>query len=168
MNQQPGNSGELHFHYNRDERLKRAPRRRKPVTSGSIFRRNRGLTIVLLDVLLLLIVFGIWWGFLRTPEDSAMQDGYRFELSALGRDNTTLVTLTITNRGDAFDAPLFDAAFRLIGDENIASDTIDDRDVLPVPGDVRTMRVTFDESADRVEADIRYGGSTLVLRTGVR
>lgn len=168
MSRQPRNDGELHFHYNRDERLELADRRPKFVTKGSIFRRNRGLTIVLLDILLLLIVFGVWWGFLRTPEDSIVLDGYRFELSALGRGEATLVTLTITNRGDAVDAPLFDAQFRLIRDERVRPGAIDDRDVLPVPGDVRTMRVSFDETADRVEAEVRYNASSLVLRTTVR
>ncbi len=169
MDRQPRNESELHFHYNRDERLAQAERRPRFITKGSIFRRNRSLLIILLDILLLLIVFGVWWGFLRTPEDTLVRDGYRFELAALSTGEEILATLTITNRGDAVDASIFDAEFRTTHDENDREGAVlSDRDVLPVPGDVRTMRVRFSGSGDRIELTVRYGETELSLRTRVR
>ncbi len=168
MSRQPRNEGEMHFHYNRDERLEMAGRRPKFDTRGSIFRRNRSLLIILLDVLLLLIVFGVWWAFLRTPEDSVARDGYRFELAALAVGEETVATLTITNRGDSLDAPLFDVEFRSILPDDVAGENLRDRDVLPVPGDVRTVRVRFSQRASHVEVTVRFAEVEARLRTIVR
>ena len=105
---------------------------------------------------------------MRTPEDSVARDGYRFELAALAVGEETVATLTITNRGDSLDAPLFDVEFRSILPDDVAGENLRDRDVLPVPGDVRTVRVRFSQHASHVEVTVRFAEVEARLRTFVR
>lgn len=151
------------FHYNREERLERGGRASASKRKGGIFRRNRALTIVLLDILILLIVFGIWWGFLRTPTDTLSLGDYLFELSAGADDGSTYATLTVRNTGSDRSSALFTANFSAEGEEGI-----EDRDILPIPGDVRVMRAQWDSTLDEVRLSVEWEDNSGEVRTLVQ
>ncbi len=179
---------DYHYHYNRDERnaLKHQPARES--TSGNIFKRNRSLAIVVIDVGILLLIFGIWWAFLRTPTDSTTVQDYRFELTGGVSDNETYAVLTVRNDGDDRSAALFDARFE--ADAATASDRmVDDRndgghdgnrrnadgrvaaeqsEILPLPGDVQVLRVRWEGRYEELRVAVRWGEKSAEIRTSVR
>lgn len=159
---------ESHYHYSREERLSQKERsgRQKSEHSGSIFRRNRSLTIVLLDLSVLLIVFGIWWAFLRTPADSTTIGEFRVELGAGVETGRTYATLTLRNIGDDRSGALFDVRFTGVDGDSLFE--LSDRDVLPVPGDIRLLRSEWDRELEEVRAQLNWEGGSGSIRTRVR
>ncbi len=155
--------GDYHYHYKREERLGTVGHRPMRERSGGIFRRNRSLLILLLDLTIIVIVFGIWWFFLRTPTDETVVDGYRIELSARVQDDGTVATLTIRNSGSDRESALFNAELSASG---VEAET--QHDVLPLPGDLRVMRTTWDERLEDVRANISWNDRSVSIRTVVR
>lgn len=155
--------GDYHFHYKREERIERGGRGAARGNAGGVFRRNRALTIVLLDIVILLIVMGVWWAFLRTPTDALNLGDYRFELSAGVNKGSTYTTLTVRNTGSDRSSALFTVEFTGEGGE-----TIEDRDVLPIPGDVRVIRARWNNELDEVRMSVEWGEQFGEVRTSVR
>lgn len=154
---------DYHYHYKREERLGMVGHRPMKERGGSLFRSNRSLVILLLDITILLIVFGIWWFFLRTPTDETSVDGYRIELSARLQDGETVATLTIRNSGSDRGSELFDAELSASG-----VDAETRQDVLPLPGDLRVLRISWDERLEDVRATISWSDRSVDIRTVVR
>lgn len=108
-NETSGSDG-LPYHYNREERLAMAPGLRESCYEegsrprglfGGIFRQNRGLVFLLLDVLLLIIIF-IVYSVLSAGGDSGWtKDGVRFDLAAFAYEDKAFVSLRITRRAGA-------------------------------------------------------------------
>lgn len=156
---------DYHYHYNREERtaLKHQPAR-EPV-SGNIFRRNRSLAIVVLDVMILLLVFGIWWAFMRTPSDSVMVNDYRFELTGGISEGDTYAVLTVRNDGEDRSAALFDARFESAPDAEAAAER---SEILPMPGDVEVVRVRWQGSYEELRATVRWRDGSAEIQATVR
>lgn len=84
------------YHYNRRDRLAMgtAPRRRD--SGGGIFRRNRTLLIILLDLVIILILGLFLVRFLYARVNRADLEGYSVELRSVRAEEVILATLTIT------------------------------------------------------------------------
>ncbi|MFP4329803.1 MAG: hypothetical protein ACLFP6_03705 [Spirochaetaceae bacterium] len=85
----------LSYHYDRGER---EALRRKPIPDhrGSRpFRGNRSLIILTIDVLIVLILGGIYFVFLRGDPGSVTLDGYQFQLRARSFEDGVLISLTV-------------------------------------------------------------------------
>lgn len=83
------------FHYNRAEREALRGDRAGGETGGGFFRRNRSLAITLIDVVFVLILFVIFWFFLRPLADRVEIAGYRVTTEAFLFDGELLVTVRV-------------------------------------------------------------------------
>jgi hypothetical protein len=93
-------SSQHHFHYNREERLagRLTPERPRP---KGIFKRNRSLTIILLDIIVIVIMF-LLFQFIFTPGRGRERVGdFRVELSAFRFDGQVYATVEITRTREA-------------------------------------------------------------------
>lgn len=87
--------GSLSYHYDRGER---ESIRRRPIPDhrGSRpFKGNRSLIILTIDVLVVLILGGIYFTFLRGDPRAAELSGYQFSLRARQFDQGVLISLTV-------------------------------------------------------------------------
>ncbi|MFW5737511.1 MAG: hypothetical protein ACOCYX_01250 [Spirochaetota bacterium] len=81
------------FHYDRVERLGDRADRERP--TGGIFKRNKSLLIVLLDIVLVMMMFLLYILFLR-PEPGVVQaEGYLLDGEAFAFDEEVFVTVRI-------------------------------------------------------------------------
>ena len=85
------------YHYKREERLS-LPGAPHPSAQGGFFRRNRALTIIMLDVVLLLIIgLGVRL-FLSRSSNRARIDGYSVVLRGFPYEDVVFATLTVKKR----------------------------------------------------------------------
>lgn len=85
-------SGDLHFHSSREERL--AGREQPEKVNGGVFAGNRSLLIIMLDVLLVLLMFVIYLLFFG-PEAGVRVEGFRIEGSGFAFGEDLYLTVTI-------------------------------------------------------------------------
>lgn len=85
--------GQYAFHYDREERLARKPR--KAPEPGGFLQRNRSLLIVLLDIVLVIAMFALYVLFFRTAPTSSEMDGFLVDGNAFVFDEEIYVTLSI-------------------------------------------------------------------------
>jgi hypothetical protein len=91
------------YHYSRRERLSMATAPRFRERGGGIFRRNRTLLIILLDLIIVMILGVFLVRFLYARVNRADLEGYSVVLRGVRTEDVVLATLTITNR-DAVSA----------------------------------------------------------------
>ena len=134
----------LVFHYNREERLAMKGHPGSETGGGGLMgliRRNRTLAIVILDVTLAVLVFLLYWFFLRGDPSSELMHGYRFEFRAVAFAEDVLISLSIddelSSSGRGGDA----------GDESGGG--MQTRHELFRPGSAVVVQV-FDEAGDAV------------------
>jgi len=85
-------SGEYRFYSSREERL---AGREEPVReTGSVFRRNRSLLIILLDIVIVLLMFMLYLLFVQ-PEAGVQVDGFTIEGAGFLFDDDLYLTVTI-------------------------------------------------------------------------
>ncbi|SIQ06050.1 hypothetical protein SAMN05920897_10368 [Alkalispirochaeta americana] len=89
-------SEELHFHSRRTEMEACRSRRWQP-PQGSFFRRNRGLAIALIDVVVVMILFFIYLFFLRPLAGQVRLGEYRLSGETYLLAEEILVVVTIRN-----------------------------------------------------------------------
>lgn len=96
---------ELPYHYNRQER---EAQRLSPDAgpSGGFFRRNRALTLIILDVFIVVILFIIYLVFLRPMEGEYRVAGYRFRVETFVVDDDILVAVDLRAPRDATGQPV--------------------------------------------------------------
>ncbi len=101
---------QLNFHYSREERLSQpgAPRFRVP-RKGGLFRRNRSLLIVLIDVLLISVVFFLYRQFFASPTYESEIAGYKLLLRVFPVKDKVIVNLRVTGSRAASDGEEGDA-----------------------------------------------------------
>lgn len=128
-----GRDGTEGFYYNRDDRLKNASESVKDIAEstpgkrrGGVFRRNRGLVIVFLDIAIILILFGIYHFFLRPDTRTAKEAGHQAELDAVAFEGEILVAVRVTKLDEEAAFGLF--SLRLMIDE---SEVYSTQDLLP-------------------------------------
>ena len=152
------------FHYDREDRLNRRSRREE-ASRGGIFRRNRSLAILLLDVVLIVILYLFLQFFVFGAEDRHTALGCRFVLRAVAFEDQVLVSLRITRRDapkEGAESLVATAVFGLQGSDVRQEDA----DLLPSdPDEPRYLRTRLRrrEDAERATASVRAGDTRFEL-----
>lgn len=152
-------------------RMEEAPTRR-----GGLFGGNRSLMIIFIDVMVILIIYGIYVTFLAGPTSTRTIDGYSFSFSASRLESTALATLRIS-AGDegAAEDPIVTVRFRDVADGDAGGDAGGDdgatvKDVLPErDGQERVFRrrVTVGEGQELIKVDVEALGEGFTLEASV-
>lgn len=85
-----------HYHYNRADREASRQRVWTP-PSGGFFRRNKALTLTLIDVIVVLVLFAIVMFVVGPLSSRGMVGDYRLSLEAIHFDGEILVAVTVTD-----------------------------------------------------------------------
>ena len=169
----PGNEtrapGQFVLHYDREERLSR--KQRKAPESGGFFTRNRSLLIVLFDIVLVLVMFGLYLLFFRSAPTSTEMDGFIVDGNAFVFDSEVYLTISITRGSNATLNPQDDMLVELSFPGGTAV-----IDALPIdPDHPATIRhVVAGESArsylnaDEVPIDVTLRGRTRTVALPLR
>lgn len=158
--------GAYTFHYDRRERLATGgvDRDGAPARKGGIFKRNRSLAIVVIDLLVILLVFGLYRFFWApTPHLSRIAE-HSLTLVAFEFGSDIYVTLRIEAEDGSAGAPVtveFEA-----GDESALV-----QDVLPGSGSKTTVRAILsmgrNARVDAVGATVTVGEQSVSLSANI-
>lgn len=105
------------YHYDREDRLSRLPeelRGKVPVPgSKNVFRRNRTLSVILIDLLLIGLVWFVFLPLIRTGATGSLQ-GYSFSLHGFSYGGKALMSLKAVKEKDGSGLPpSYTASFAL-------------------------------------------------------
>jgi len=162
----PGGSGEYRFYSSREERL---AGREEPVReTGSVFRRNRSLLIILLDIVIVLLMFVLYLLFFQ-PETGVQVGQYSIEGTGFFFDDELYLTVTIELDPDreaaSGEASLVEAEF---------PDGVVLTDVLPSSSEFETVvrhvvpaEEAGTEAGDDVVVDLRLLGQDAAVPISV-
>jgi hypothetical protein len=119
------------YHYNRQERLSKLPEQLRGKISGltprGIFRRNRTVSVILVDLMIIAVVWFIFLPLIRTGANGRV-DGYLFSLHSFSYGGNALISLTVVNEsGKEGSVPGYSATFGLSSSDR----TIEMRGLLP-------------------------------------
>ncbi len=89
------------YHYSRHDRLSMGTAPRFRAKGGGIFRRNRTLLIILLDLVIVMILGVFLVRFLYARVNVANLEGYRVVLRGIRTEEVVIATVTITNTAAA-------------------------------------------------------------------
>ncbi len=156
-----------YFHYNRDERLSRASLRYGDGKKQGFFS-NRGRAIVLIDILVLVLIYGIISFFTGGDPDSLREEGSDFKLSAFVHEGEIYASLKIIRIAEAANpgSVIVEAVFSV--DETFDEEVI--KDILPQKkGEDRVLstRLSLAGEAETVYVRIRIEGRSYVLKTSL-
>ncbi|MFO7780137.1 MAG: hypothetical protein R6W94_00765 [Spirochaetia bacterium] len=149
-------------------RMEEAPTRR-----GGLFAGNRSLLIIFIDVMVILVIYGIYITFLAGPTSTRTIDGYRFTFSASRLEATALATLRITARDEAAtEDPIVTVRFRDVtaDDGGGGDDGATVKDVLPErDGQERVFRrrIAVGEGQELIKVDVEALGESFTLEASV-
>jgi hypothetical protein len=151
--------GAYAFHYHRQERLSRGgvDRDGPAPPKGSIFKRNRSLAIVVIDLLVILLIYGLYILFFAPSNSSATIAGHALTLRAFSFESDAYVTLVFEAGDEARREPVtvtFEA-----GEE-----TVEVSEVLPEAGTSKNLRAILDgQGEERVTATVTVGDEVISL-----
>ncbi|MFW5694399.1 MAG: hypothetical protein ACOCYB_04475 [Alkalispirochaeta sp.] len=150
-------SESVHFHYNRAER--EATRRRvwTPPTGG-FFRRNRALTLTLIDVVVIIVLFAIVMFVVGPMSSRASLGDYVVSAEAVSFDQEILVAVTVidSEADSPAGTPSDDVVTVRVGDADVS-------DLAPSISDRRTIRLRT--ALDAVRPSLR--GDTLMVEVQI-
>jgi hypothetical protein len=165
MKEESRDKGGHYFHYNRDERLSRASLRYGDGKKKGFFS-NRGRVIVLIDILVLVLLYGVISFFTGSDPDRLRTEGSDFRLTAFVHEGEIYASLKII-RVDENEDPgsvIVEAVFSL--DETFDEAAI--KDLLPRrQGEDRVLstRLAYAGEAEAVYVQIRIEEHSYVLKT---
>lgn len=159
-------------YYGRGPEEARRRMEESPTKRGGLFAGNRSLLIIFIDVMVILIIYGIYITFLAGPTSSRTIDGYRFSFSASRLESTALATLRITASDEApAEDPIVTVRFRdVAGGDAGGDDGASVKDVLPEQeGQERVFRrrVRVGEGQELIKVDVDALGESFTLEAGV-
>jgi hypothetical protein len=139
-----------------------------------MFAGNRSLLIIFIDIVIILIIYGLYVTFLAGPTSARTIDGYRFSLSASPIESSALATLRISaGEGAEAEDPVVTVRFRDAGGGDAgggaapgAGSTVEMKDVLPDrEGQERVFRrrVTLGEDQELIIVEIDALGESFRL-----
>ena len=142
---------EVSFHYDRAEReALRHDAWKKP--QGGFFRRNKGLTLSIIDVAFVLVLLLVYLIFLRPLAERTRIGGYRIEGEAVLFDGEVLVGVTVddTSPDDRSALPQVNRVVTL------SALGLEARDLVPASGGRRVVRLRIPEERlpDEVESGL--------------
>ena len=91
----PSDSDLYQYHYNREERLSKNPNLPENPGKTGWLKGNKGLVIVLIEILVLVLVFALVYPFFARKKGEIEYEGYSFSLKALRFGNDVLVSVKI-------------------------------------------------------------------------
>ncbi len=153
--------GGLHYHYDREERLARRPDRWQP--SGGIFKRNRSLTIILIDVLIVLMLFGIFRLFVFGGDRPPQLRGYTVGMDAVETSQGVLAIVTL----QAGDEPEESSGIVTVRFRPAGGEPVEVKDLVPEPGARRRISELFPGGTASVTAIVEIDGEALELERSV-
>ncbi|MFW5786381.1 MAG: hypothetical protein ACOCYC_03980 [bacterium] len=170
--------GGMHYHYNREERLARRPDRWQP--SGGVFKRNRSLTIILLDVLIVVILFAIFRIFIFGDGGPPELRGYTVALDVLNTSQGVLAVVTLDAGADPEESSgIVTVRFRPVGatrngaspgtssEDRAGGEAVEVKDLLPEPGERRRISELLPSETTSVTATIEIDEDSLELQASV-
>ncbi|MFQ3619413.1 MAG: hypothetical protein SNJ78_00575 [Spirochaetales bacterium] len=167
MLKRPETSGDggYTYHYDRSERLQKNPRVRKAFYDSEdcksflcIFKRNRGLLFLLIDVLILALLFWIYQSFL-VPSSTLTKDGVTFTLQAFRVEKGVLVSFRLQSK-NAIPSKRVPLLFQ-IGTQEWPSEI--------EVGAEKVIRQFFPEEKVReVKATLEWAGKSYTLQTSIQ
>ena len=83
----------LHFHYNKEDRISRLSNELKYPMKESFLKKNRHLFIILIDIIVVSIVFSIVSPIIKNK--STQLENYKLQLTGYKYDNTILISLKV-------------------------------------------------------------------------
>jgi hypothetical protein len=162
--------GDLHFHYNREDREAMLSEETKRVLRKSkLFTMNRRNMIILADIAVILLFTMIFAPIVLGGKSNAAIDGFRTNLKAYEYDGLILVSLRVeTKKDNPQESGLVSAAFSLNDEEN----RIEEIDLLPSEAlKPRVLRAEFkatDLEKTKVFVSIDINGTKRNLSTTVK
>lgn len=155
--------GAYTYHYNRTERLSRGgtDRDRRDEQQGGIFKKNRSLAIVVIDLLVILLIYGLYQLFFAPASHIGEIAGHEVTLRAFSFDEEIYVTLRASGAEGALESPL--TVVFAAGEETSAA-----QELLPGAGEARSYRaVLAAPESERVTATLNVGDSVETLQAAV-
>ncbi len=154
--------GELHFHYNREERESRLPDDIKNRQKGSFFSRNRHLMVIFLDILIMTAVGMFLLPYFRGGDKTAAD--YRFSMNVSLFDGTILTAVRAIPDGDPEEEEVECLLRVLPGGREVRLfgylNPEDEEQIL-------RGREPYSPGDEKIEAVIRLGGEEIVLKAKI-
>jgi hypothetical protein len=168
----PGSPGgadaELYYHYNREERLARRPDHYE-APKGGIFKRNRSLAIILLDVMVILLIFLIFRTFVfGGGADAPELQGYRLDMRLLETSQGVLALVTIRAPEEVEETSgIVEVSFSPGDGAPADAGSSEVGDLLPEPGEVRRISELFPAGTTQVDAVVSIDDKRLDLEAEI-
>jgi hypothetical protein len=146
------------YHYSRQDRLSMATAPRFRDSGGGIFRRNRTLLIILLDLVIILILGLLLVRFLYARVNRTDLEGYSVVLRGVRSEEVILATLTVTKTASSAPAEQQTIYVRLSLERNPAeADSTYISDILPRErGGERILRIAIPVSPSAAASKVLY------------
>jgi hypothetical protein len=161
------------YHYSRQDRLSMASAPRFRDSGGGIFRRNRTLLIILLDLVIILILGLFLVRFLYARVDRADLEGYNVVLRGVRTEEVVLATLMVkkTASSEAAERTIH-VRFSMERNPDEANSTYISGVAPPERGGERILRAAIpvypsSASSEVLYAEVRIGDSRRRLSAGI-
>ncbi len=154
--------GDIHFHYNREERESRLPEETRNRKKGSFLSRNRHLLLIFVDILVITAVGMFLLPYFRSGDTSA--GDYRFSMNLSLFDGTILAAVRAEPLNDAVENEV-ECVFRVLpeGREVRVFTYLNPED----SEQILRARETWRPGDERVEAAISCGGEEILLKARI-
>lgn len=165
--------GDVHFHYSREERYRYlSPEIANPTKKKGIFKGNRGLIILLVDILLILLLYFILNPLLQRYASNTDFMGYEVRLGAFSYEEEVFISLRFlaeepAETASGAEGTLVRVLFSLEGSDAVVEET----DLLPPrKGAERIIRtrITSQGTPESASAEVSIGDKTITLKTDIR
>ena len=173
--QRPENPGELNFYYNREERLKNAPRTVKDFYSGKMKTPPRGLIKVLVAtkgsrIMFLTLVFitalGIAISLVDKTANTEKKDGIHYTLNAFSFEEVVYVSLKLDENSSYKKETEIDISF--VAKDRSGTVSAKNTESGTYSGNELFFRTTFyDYDIILIDAVIQVGGKNILLTAPV-
>lgn len=155
------------YHYDRDERLKKLPPDLRSKLDGAapkgLFRKNRTLSIILLDIVVIAIVWFVFLPLIHAGASGNL-DGYSFSLHSFSYGKRALISLKVVKEHERSGLPpIYSALFGL----SSGNRTMEMQGVLPKElHGFTTLRTSLPLVAKTVAVvcTVKLGGKKLSLK----
>lgn len=159
----------FHFHYDQEERQKYLSDRIRERTTGKpgLFKRNRSLLVILIDILIILLIIVVVIPFIGREDNVARNNGYTFTFGGFVFEDKSLFNVKITNSAKEESGENKTKTVAITFSVGGTERTVTVTDILPGPGKERIVRGTipYDGTDREAQAVVRYQGEEFVLVT---
>ena len=156
------------YHYSRQDRLSLPTAPRFPQKGGGIFRRNRTLLILLLDLVVVMVLGVFLVRVFYAQVNRADLEGYSVVLRGVRSQETVIATLTVANSSSESQQRVF-VRFSLVRKPGEEESTYVSGMAPAERGGQRIMRaaVPAEDSPEVLYAEVRIGDTRKRLSTGL-